>query len=105
MLAHLYSLNGFHILFYELQFNPCSSTTIPGSIIYNFIILSLKYYNVTLSARIRPYSIMYCTLSRDGALQFHQKVVNEVEEDILEDHSSEEEEAEFVSDEDTDVGY
>ena len=31
--------------------------------------------------------------------------VNEVEEDVLEDHSSEEEEVEFVSDEDTDVGY
>ena len=30
---------------------------------------SQKYQNVTLGARIRPYSFMYCTLCRDGALQ------------------------------------
>ena len=60
---------------WQLQFYSCSSTTIPGSIIYNFLISSPKYYNVTLSAHIRPYSFTYCTLSRDGAL--HQQFTSE----------------------------
>ena len=46
IMAHLYSFNDFHILF--------------GN--YNLTL-------VTLGTLIRPYSYMYCTLSRDGALQ------------------------------------
>ena len=41
----------------------------PGSINYHFIFSSPKYYNVTLSAHMCPYSHMYCTFSRDRALQ------------------------------------
>ena len=58
---------------WQLQFYPCSSTKIPGSINYHFIFSSLiitpKNITSSLGALIRPYSFMYCTLSRDGALQ------------------------------------
>ena len=68
IMAHLYSFNDFHILFgnYNLTLVLIQ---IPGSIIYNFIYNFRKYYNVTLGARICPYSSMYYTISQDGALQ------------------------------------
>ena len=36
---------------------------------------------MTLGARIRPYSYMYCTLSRDGALQVYR--VSALDRDLL----------------------
>ena len=43
----------------------------------------------------------------DNIIQNNRRIefVNEEEDDILDEHYSEEEEAEFVSDEDIDVGY
>ena len=40
-----------------------------------------------------------------GCVNIRTEFVNEKEEDILEENYSEEEEAEFISDEDMDVGY
>ena len=57
----------------QFKFYPCSTTKIPGSINDHFIFSSLirtpKNITMPLGAHMRPYSHMYCTLSRDGALQ------------------------------------
>ena len=58
---------------------PLFSYTIPGSIIYHFIFSSLnttpKNITISLGALICPYSYIYCTLSRDGALHIQNTLV------------------------------
>ena len=67
-MAHLYTLLIFHILLLNDHCTLGLILQIPGSIISHFIFLSPKYFSVTHSTLIHPYSVMYCRLSRDGVL-------------------------------------